>query len=327
MKKKDPRSVDEEKIRALGFDKLSFDKKNISLDELLSGGPGKDGIPSIDNPKFISVKESELKKFSKEPLIVLNYNHEIKAYPLRILMWHEIVNDVIGGKSTIITFCPLCNAGIVFDTHFEGKNHHFGVSGMLRNSDMVYYDDESQSLWQQFTGEGLVGKYTGQKLKQIPSMLLSYEKLVKKHPNALVLSSDTGFEKEYGKNPYVLYDEKEPFFEIFPIDSKDKKLSRVVGFFIGEKIYHFSCKDFKKIRVRRIKIGEKLLKIEINGKHNSALNKESITQSKLISSISIHLIDKVTKKEELLVSSIFFRFAWLGFYTNSLDISDKIKLN
>ncbi|MCJ8343963.1 DUF3179 domain-containing protein [bacterium] len=305
-------------MKRLGFSKTNFEKTSISFHEIMSGGPGKDGIPSIDSPKFISVQTSILNKFKQEPLIVIDYKNEVKAYPLRLLIWHEITNDLIDGESIAITFCPLCNAAIVFDTHFNGKNHRFGVSGLLRNSDMIFYDDETQTLWQQFTGLALIGDHMGRKLNQIASLMMSFDSFSKKYPKGLVLSSKTGFNRQYGKNPYAEYDEGEPYFPTFPINSRKRKLGRLLGFFINDQAYHFTLKDFRKYKDQMVDGYQ--LKVVSNGKHNAALNKSSIGSSKLVPSVSVYLVDELTNEKKLLVSSIFFRFAWLGFYPNSTEL-------
>ncbi|PCJ21285.1 MAG: hypothetical protein COB02_01495 [Candidatus Cloacimonadota bacterium] len=314
-------SVSVRKIKSLGFDKTNFSKSSISLEDVFSGGPSKDGIPSIDKPKFVALKFSVLNQYKTEPVIVIDYKNVVKAYPIRLLMWHEIVNDKINQESIVITFCPLCNAGIVYDTNFNGKNHRFGVSGLLRNSDMIFYDDETETLWQQFTGIGLVGDYKDKSLKHIPSMLMSFESLLKKYPQAQILSSKTGFNRRYGKNPYAMYDEGNTYFPTFPINSRKNKLGRLLGILLDGKAYHFALNDLNKFRNKKIEIDGKILKVRVHGKHNAALNKASIRQSKLINSVSVYQINKLTKKEELLVSSTFFRFAWLGFYPNSKKLN------
>ena len=150
-------------------------KRTIELNELMSGGPGKDGIPAIDNPKF--VKPGKEAKWLKpvEPVISLLVNDKAKAYPLQILMWHEIVNDRIGDVPVTVSFCPLCYSANVFDRRVKDKEYTFGVSGMLRYSDMVMYDHQTESFWQQFTGGAIVGDMVGSSLKRIPAQIISFE--------------------------------------------------------------------------------------------------------------------------------------------------------
>lgn len=185
--------------------KTDTSKRTIDLRELLSGGPPKDGIPAIDHPKFISAKEASWLS-PGELLILARFGEEVRGYPLQILMWHELVNDRIGQVPILVSYCPLCNSAIVFDRRVDGRELDFGVSGMLRNSDMVMYDRQTDSLWQQITGEGIVGTYAGTRLAMLPSQLVSFSQLLESDPDALVLSRETGFRRDYGRNPYRGYE-------------------------------------------------------------------------------------------------------------------------
>lgn len=184
-----------------------FNNHTISYDEVLSGGPPKDGIPAIDNPQFVSVSDADVWLGSQEPVILLNAGGESRAYPLQILMWHEIVNDVVGGEPVTVTFCPLCNTAIAFDREFDGHILDFGTTGRLRFSNLIMYDRQSETWWQQATGEGIAGKYAGQQLTFIPASIISWEDYKTANPNGLVLSRETGFNRSYGRNPYAGYDD------------------------------------------------------------------------------------------------------------------------
>ncbi|MGI9436571.1 MAG: DUF3179 domain-containing (seleno)protein, partial [Geminicoccaceae bacterium] len=146
-----------------------FDQASVPFDEIKDGGPPKDGIPPIDEPVFVKLEESDLPDI--EPVIGVIIDDTARAYPLRILIWHEIVNDVIGDTPIAVTFCPLCNTGIVFDRRLGDEVLDFGTTGKLRNSDLVMYDRQTESWWQQFLGEGIVGEMTGQTLDTIPARL------------------------------------------------------------------------------------------------------------------------------------------------------------
>ena len=144
-----------------------FSRTSIAWSEVLSGGPPKDGIPAIDDPKFKPA--SEIKHLGeREPVITVEIGVARKAYPLSILMWHEIVNDEVGGVPVAVTFCPLCNSSVVFDRRVKGRVLDFGTTGKLRNSDLVMYDRQTESWWQQFLGEAIVGEMLGTQLKMIP---------------------------------------------------------------------------------------------------------------------------------------------------------------
>jgi hypothetical protein len=191
----------------LGEFNTNFEKRSIEIEELIDGGPGKDGIPSIDNPGFVSQEEAADWLRGREPVISLRINGEAKAYPIQILMWHEIVNDEIGGIPVAVTFCPLCYSAIVFDRRLEGEVLEFGVTGLLRKSDMVMYDRTTESFWQQFSGEAIVGDYTGAFLTIVSSQLISFDQFRETYPNAYVLSRETGHRRNYGENPYAGYDD------------------------------------------------------------------------------------------------------------------------
>jgi len=182
-----------------------FTKRSVGFDEIISGGPPRDGIPSIDDPKFVSV--GSVKDLDpREPVIGVEIGGEAKAYPLRILVWHEIVNDTVGGIPVVVTYCPLCNAAIVFDRWVAGPTLEFGTTGKLRKSDLVMYDRATESWWQQFTGEAIVGELTGTRLKLVPARLESFELFAKRHPDGSVLTPNDPSFRDYGTNPYVGYD-------------------------------------------------------------------------------------------------------------------------
>lgn len=182
-----------------------FTKHSIDYSEILSGGPPKDGIPSIDNPAFLPVSEIE-NLDDLEPVIGLELGGEARAYPLQVLMWHEIVNDTVGGRPVTVTYCPLCNAALVFDRMIDGKPDTFGTTGKLRNSDLVMYDRRTESWWQQFTGEAIAGEKTGTKLELVPSRLESYGRFKARHPQGMVLVPNNAGMRNYGVNPYTGYD-------------------------------------------------------------------------------------------------------------------------
>jgi hypothetical protein len=186
--------------------KTDLSKKSIDFSELKSGGPPKDGIPAIDRPKFVSPAQASGWLSSKEPLMVVEHAGEARAYPLQILIWHELVNDQIGDLPILVSYCPLCNSAIVYDRRMDGKVYDFGVSGLLRQSDMVMYDRQTDSLWQQIGGEAIVGTLTGKKLKLVKSQTVSLETFTRAFPEGKVLSRETGHQRAYGQNPYAGYE-------------------------------------------------------------------------------------------------------------------------
>jgi hypothetical protein len=230
--------------------KTDFSRSSVSIGEILSGGPPKDGIPAIDHPYFVNQKEADAWLDLREPVIVLEVNHQVRAYPLQILIYHEIVNDTVGRLPVAVTFCPLCNAAIVFDRRIPDKNSStkerildFGTTGKLRKSDMVMYDRQTESWWQQFVGEAIIGELTGTVLKQLPAAIVSYQDFKTTFPAAMVLSRDTGHSRPYGRNPYRGYDSitDRPFLFNDPVDKRLPAMERVLGISISsspESITH-----------------------------------------------------------------------------------------
>ncbi len=221
-----------------------FSKHSIDFSELLSGGPGKDGIPAIDEPQFVSIAEGDDFLAGQEPVIALELNGDARAYPIQILIWHEITNDTVGGVPVTVTFCPLCNSAIVFEREFGGVVYDFGVSGLLRKSDLVMFDRQTESWWQQFTGEALVGELTGTLLELVPASIVSWDDFKATHPDGQVLSRDTGFSRSYGQNPYAGYDTTDgnPFLFRGDLDGRLSPVERVAAVELnGETVaYPFS---------------------------------------------------------------------------------------
>lgn len=185
--------------------RTDFSQTSVDFNDIMSGGPPKDGIPAVDDPTF-SLVSLEDRIGNREPVIALELAGEVpRAYPIRYLTWHEIVNDVIGGRHVTVTFCPLCNSALVFDGKVKGEVRTFGVSGKLRNSDMVMYDRQTESWWQQAIGEGIVGTHMGDQLTQLPSWMESWSEFKTRNPEGLVMDQPAS-SRPYGRNPYTNYD-------------------------------------------------------------------------------------------------------------------------
>jgi hypothetical protein len=238
-------SAEEAPFNTSGWD-TDFGKHSVPLDEFVSGGPPKDGIPSIDEPKFISPAEADKFLAPREPVAVVEVAGEARAYPLQILTWHEIVNDEISGEPVAMTYCPLCNSTVAFRREVGGDPAEFGTTGMLRSSDLVMYDRETESWWQQITAEAVVGELTGERLEVLPSQILSWEDFHRQHPDGVVLSRDTGFDREYGSNPYTAYDadpDSKPFLFRGEPDRSLPPKERVAAIQTGDRsavVYPFS---------------------------------------------------------------------------------------
>ncbi|MFW5814437.1 MAG: DUF3179 domain-containing protein [Spirochaetota bacterium] len=215
-----------EPVRGFATD---FSRSTVPGEEIISGGPPKDGIPSIDEPKFISVDEAGWLA-GDEPVLVATAGGETHVYPLQVLMFHEIVNDVVGGVPVTVTFCPLCNTGIAFSREFDGRVLDFGTTGRLRYSNLVMYDRQTETWWQQATGEAIVGEYAGSQLELVPVMMLPWDTAAQSYQQARVLSRDTGLPVTYGRNPYRGYDTADrPFLYRGPdVDEAYNPMTRVV---------------------------------------------------------------------------------------------------
>ncbi len=192
----------------------------IPLDQIVSGGPPRDGIPSIDNPKFVSAEDADLQ--DSDLVLGLNINGDIRAYPLNILVWHEIVNDEVGGTPIAVTYCPLCFTNQVFHRAIDNHTVEFGTSGKLYNSNLVMYDRASESLWSQALGQAIVGEYAGKKLERIPFDVAFWREWKVLYPESKVLSQDTGFGRPYGVDPYGNY-YTDPNI-LFPLSHLDNRL-------------------------------------------------------------------------------------------------------
>jgi hypothetical protein len=217
--------------------KTDFSRRTVDLAEIESGGPPKDGIPAIDRPRFVGTPTARAWLKAKEPVIVLRMGKDVRAYPLQILMYHEIVNDTVNGVPVAVTFCPLCNASIVFERRVGDRVLDFGTTGRLRFSDLVMYDRHTESWWQQFTGKGIVGQYAGIDLKKVASEIVSFADFMAAHPTGLVLSRETGHPRPYGRNPYAGYDriDQSPFLFTGKRDERLPPMERVLSVSAGGK--------------------------------------------------------------------------------------------
>ena len=196
-----------------------IDRSSIDPSMILSGGPGKDGIPAINDPVFVSLAETTISDEVRG--IFIDIDDTQRFYPYSILVWHEIVNDTVGETPITVSFCPLCDSGIVFDRRVDGETLRFGVSGFLFESNLLMYDTATESLWSQARLEALVGDYTGTTLAILPLQLVTLGEVREKYPDALVMSTDTGFPRDYTANPYAGYLDTEE--AIFPVSVSDRR--------------------------------------------------------------------------------------------------------
>ena len=283
----------EEQLRRGGFStrgwRTDFSLHTVDFSEITSGGPPRDGIPPIDDPKFTDLADANRWLNPKEPVISLTVNGETKAYPLQILIWHEIVNDTLGGVPVAVTFCPLCNSAITFDRNFNGQVLDFGTSGNLRFSDLVMWDRQTETWWQQFTGEAIVGRFAGRTLTFIPSAIVSWEDFQAAHPDATVLDKDTGFSRSYGQNPYAGYDrvDNPPFLFRGELNGRLLPKERVVAVTIGDESAAFPFSVLETELAVNYTVGGQDLVVFFKQGTLSALDSSSIDRSRDIGSTGV----------------------------------------
>lgn len=273
--------------------KTDKSKHNVPLNEftiLLQP----DGIPPIDSPNFLGKEKATDIYFEHEPVIAVEINDKAKAYPLSVLMFHEIVNDELKEVPFSATYCPLCNAAMVFDRRlkFEGKDYllDFGVSGMLRNSDLVMWDRQTESWWQQFMGEALVGELTGAQLEVIPSMVISLSEFFESYPQGLVLSTETGHFNEYGTNPYTSYDNLEneqPRLFKGEVDDRLPAMERIIDIKVNGKYKIYPMSKISKKQVLNDNFEGQPVVFFHTEKTVSVLDANNIAESKQIGSVTV----------------------------------------
>ncbi|NET37239.1 MAG: DUF3179 domain-containing protein [Cyanothece sp. SIO1E1] len=227
-----------------------FELSNLLIpsEEIRRGGPPRDGIPAIDRPQFMS---AAFAKFLEEEEYVLGLYHKgvAKAYPIKIMDRHEVVNDRIKGEAVVITYCPLCGSGIAFVADVGGQKYSFGVSGLLYNSDVLLYDRETESLWSQIENQAIAGPSSGKRLEMLPTQFLTWGQWQSQYPNTLVLTTDTGYQRDYHKKAYAGYEASSRLY--FPVAHESKKLKkkeRVLGISIEG---HYKAYPVKKLAKKK----------------------------------------------------------------------------
>ncbi|MBA3366053.1 MAG: DUF3179 domain-containing protein [Actinobacteria bacterium] len=276
--------------------RTDFSERTVPLTEFVSGGPSRDGIPPIDDPRFLPANLVDFVAPS-EPVIELVVDGQARAYPIQILIWHEIVNDELGGRPVAVTFCPLCNAAIAFDRRVGGRTLDFGTTGKLRNSDLVMYDRQTESWWQQFGGKALVGHYAGRELEQLPARIVAWRDFERAHPKGQVLarphgppSSQSGFLRPYGENPYAGYDDvaSSPLFAT--ANAGDRRLSpkeRVVFIERDEDAIAIPFSVLERKKHITVLAGGERLNVRYRAGVGSPLDKPEVRAGRKIGSVEV----------------------------------------
>lgn len=331
-----------------------FSNTTVVLSDMIEGGPGKDGIPSIDEPEFETIESAGMWLDDREPVVVFSSGDKSKAYPLQILIYHEIVNDQLDDQKISVTYCPLCNAAMVFSRLHKGKLLDFGTSGKVYTNNLVMYDRQSESWWLQFTGEAVIGDYAGDSLQLLPSHIVSFKQFKDAHPLGQVLTNNTGFNKRYGTNPYVNYDSRVvpiAWFYRKPFDDRLPVMERVLGLVDGKNAVAFPLSSLRAKPIVQAKVGKVDVLVISKPGMASAVDAKSIRESKDILAAAAYsrdikgrlldfqienkkLIDTQTnsvwnmfgiavegelKGEQLkkLDRGVYFSFVWLDFYAHS----------
>ena len=234
--------------------KNGFDLANATVppEEIHQGGPPRDGIPAIDDPRFIAADEARWLAPEDRVLAVVRRG-EAKAYPIRILNWHEVVNDRIAERPIVVTYCPLCGSGMVFNTGEAGSGLTFGVSGLLYNSDLLLYDRQTESLWSQIQGKAIAGPRKGERLAMMPATHTTWSDWRQRHPDTRVLSRDTGYRRHYSRSPYAGYADSRSLY--FPVSNRDRRYhpkEQIIGLEIDGRAKAYPFVDLARAEGQRI---------------------------------------------------------------------------
>ncbi len=253
----------------------------VDVGEIRSGGPPPDGIPPIDDPKFL--KPSDVGYLADdEPVLALEVDGEARAYPIQIMTWHEIVNDSVGGVPVTVSYCPLCNSAIGYDRRLGDRILDFGTSGSLYRSALVMYDRQTESLWSHFTGEAIVGTLVGESVEVIPVSVVAWSDWMEANPDGLVLSRDTGHTRSYGQNPYPGYDSLDdpPFAFEGETDGRFAAKERVLGIGDGDGSTAILLSDLFERRVIETDVGGRKVVAWLKPGVSSALDAGDIAEGR-----------------------------------------------
>lgn len=274
--------------------RTDFDKTTVDPAEIVSGGPPKDGIPAIDEPRFTDIGAANRFLDGNEPVAVVRRNGEVKAYPIQILIWHEIVNDVVGGDPITVTYCPLCNTTLAFDRRFDGTVMDFGTTGRLRHSDLIMYDRQTETWWQQATGEGIVGEHAGRQLTFISAPVMRWRDVKDQLPDARVLSRDTGYpayRERYGFNPYQGYDTQSgPMSWTFNGEPSDRlpPMERVVALHENGESWAVPFSGLSEARLAQLSVGGIDVAVFYTPETVSSVDAQRIMNSRAVGSSAVY---------------------------------------
>jgi hypothetical protein len=269
-----------------------FPEPLVPLGEIISGGPPPDGIPPIEDPVFLDVADNLEILDPAEPVVALEINGDARAYPIRAMIWHEIVNDTVGGVPVSVTYCPLCNSAVTYRREVNGVETTFGTSGRLFASALVMYDRATESLWTHFDGKAVVGVLTGAQLEAIGSPLMAWGDFVGAYPEGKVLDwTETGFRRDYGRNPYEGYDDDttQPFLFRGALDDRGLAKQRVVGIALNDEAvaYDLDTLSVGEASATNIVVADEDLVIFWKAGQASALDEGILNEGRDVGSVGV----------------------------------------
>lgn len=269
-----------------------FPEPLVPLDEIISGGPPPDGIPPIEDPVFLDVADNLEILDPVESIVALEINGDARAYPIRVMIWHEIVNDTVGGEPVSVTYCPLCNSAVTYRREINGVETTFGTSGRLFASALVMYDRATESLWTHFDGKAIVGVLTGTQLEAIGSPLMAWGDFVNAYPTGKVLDwNETGFRRDYGRNPYEGYDDDttQPFLFRGALDDRGLAKQRVVGIALADEAVAYDLNSLSEgeASATNIVIADQNLVILWKAGQASALDEGILEEGRDVGSVGV----------------------------------------
>ena len=271
----------------------------IPRDDIYHGGPGRDDIPSIDRPRFISANEAEFLE-PTDRVLGLVLDDVVRAYPVKILNYHEIVNDTVNKQAIVVSYCPLCGSGVAFAPELKGTDNSFGVSGLLYNSDMLLYDRTTGSLWSQIMGQAISGRLKGHKLVTLVLANTSWSHWLQQHPDTEGLSTRTGFYRNYKRHPYGDYDvNRAVYFPVSNTSARYHPKARVIGLVLGEKSKAWPVSELAKqhLSVIEDEFAGQTLRVHYDADSQSAV-----------------IYD--TQGQQLTTTTLFW-FAWVAFHPDT----------
>ena len=272
----------------------------VPSDRIESGGPPRDGIPALNAPKMLPVSQAAYLR-PGDRVLGITHNGESRAYPIRVLNWHEVVNDTVGGEALVITYCPLCGTGMVFNATVEGAALEFGVSGLLYNSDMLLYDRQTESLWSQILARSVAGKLKGTRLSLMPATYTSWKHWAELHPDGTVLDIDTGHRRDYSHDPYAGYDKSRTlYFDVTHRDRRYHEKEPVVGLVLDGQAKVWPLRELAKVK---------------DGQLTDSINDNELRITYRPHDSTVSIVDADGTQ---LPSVPGYWFAWVAFYPNTL---------